>query len=551
MKNKSFKRQYPKHVSNRIIVFCILLIGILCTGIIYISYEMYQDDMINEYIKYERTILNIALQEADSEGIQEAIETNTKNEAYQQLSQQFNLLMKNSDITYIYALYFLENDENMYYVVNGYLEEQEENNSQGMHQLGELPREGDFSEDMIEELRKAFEQGKDDFAYMCEKDAEDVYLYTTYCPLQNANGEVVCIFCVDIAVKEIYEKLDSYLWAVIIWVTILGAAMLSIFILIMHRQLVRPIKRLADSAKDYIKQQETCEVEQLEFKKIPIRTRDELQLLSDSLTHMAEQSKEYMQHLARFAAEQERAHAEAAVVQKLKENLLPSTLFQQRNDFNIAVDITLSQKNSGDFYNFFLIDENHLCFFLGTASGGGVTTTMIAMIATIYLENYARMGYLPNRILGETNNRLSENNSGEVTVSVFLGIVDLETGAFTYAQVGELTPLIKRSGQELTELEVSSGFSLGSMEYVVFPQKTISLQQGESIFLYSQGISKKGDMKGYEFTDEYVKQSITQFMQDEFHLDKILGSFHETLQDYGKDTVQQMDETCIMFRYNG
>lgn len=551
-KHRSLKRKYPNHLSIRIVAFCVILIGILCTGITFISYQMYREDMIKRYQEYETTILNLALSGADAEGIEEAIKTGRKNKSYHALSKVFNSIMENSNVKYIYALYFQEKEEAMYYVLNGYTEEQTHIPGE-VHGLGELPLEGDFRLAMIEELRYAFEEGKQEIGFITDTDSKNDYLQTAYYPLKNTDGKSVCIFCVDIAMTDIYQNLHDFIQTVMIGVAVLAAFLLSIFLLLMKKQLIEPIKMLADSAKSFIRQQEKTAPEQLVFKKVPIHTRDEMELLSDSLNYMVCQLKEYMVNLTEFAAEKERVNAQFAIVQQLKENLFPFQFpaFQDRTDFEVHAKIRYSKENSGDFYNFFLIDTAHLCFFLGTASGKGVTTTMVAMIATIYMENYARLGYLPNRILGETNNRLSENNHGEITVNTFLGILDLETGEFTYAQVGETVPFVKRAGKTLEVLECPSGFALGSMENVVYPQRMIQLTQGESVVLCTQGIAKKLDKKGYEFTEDAVRQTVDETMQEEYALEKMIEKVEDVLDAFGEGTVQEMDETLMVVRFIG
>lgn len=534
-------------------MFCILLIGILCTGITIVSYNMYKNDMIGRYAEYEKTILNLALSSVDSEGIQEAVKTQIKNKAYQKLQKKFNQYVNHSSIQYIYALYFKENDDNMYYVLNGYTEEMKKTNPEGIHQLGELPLKNDFSKDMIEELRTAFEKKTKEVQYIKDMASGNEYLMTAYYPLVDKEGNTVCICCVDILMEDIHVNLRNFVETVVIWVALLGLIFLVGFLFIVNRRIVLPVKKLADSAKNFITQQEKGKPEELIFKEVPIHSKDEIQLLSDSLSYMVSQLKEYMEHVSHYAAEQERVSAQFRVVQQLKENLFPFQFpaFAERTDFEIYARIEYSKVLSGDFYDFFLIDSNHLCFFVGNASGSGITTTMVAMIATIYMENYARLGYLPNRILGEVNNQLSENNRGEITVSAFLGIVNLETGEFTFSQAGELCPLMKCSGREAELLACNPGFPLGSLENVVYFQHAMHLKQGESVFLYTKGVSGKKNKNGYEFTDEYVLQAWNSYMREEYVLCNIIDRMQQKLNAYAGGVEREMDETMLAFRYLG
>ena len=317
---KAIRREYPRKLSRQILVFCILFVGLLCTGITVVSYRMYKEDMIGRYEAYETVILNLALSSADAEGLKEAICTNTRNEAYEKLSDKFNRYLSNSTLQYIYAIYFKENDDNMYYVVNGY---DELMNPEEIHGLGDLPTEGDFTEDMVEKLRTASEQNHKKVQFIVAKDVHHTLLLTAYIPLLDENGDTVCVFCADILMEDIQVRLEHFVKYVAIGVIVLGLVILTLFIIILNGRVVSPIIRLADSTRHFITQHEDEKPGELVFREVPIHSRDEIQLLSDSMNYMVKQLEEYMVNVSNYAVEQERVNTQFAVVQKLKENLFP------------------------------------------------------------------------------------------------------------------------------------------------------------------------------------------------------------------------------------
>lgn len=547
------EQKYPRKISRRILILCFLLISILCSAITILSYREYKASVYERYHTYLKTILEIALEEADAKGIQEAVETQTKNQAYEDLSEHFNRYMEHSSIQYIYALYFKEQDQKMYYVLNGYTAEMERTKPEGIHGLGDVTIEEEWEPELVEGMRRIFSDGCKDIQYTIDSSSDNELLMTAYFPLCDEQGNVVCIMGVDASMYRIISQLNHFTEKIVIGAVLFGVIFLLGLFFLLRLRIIRPIKKLADSTYHFISQQEDKSPEELVFVSADIHSRDEIQLLSDSLENMVSQIKDYMGNVKKFTAEQERVNAQFGIVQQLKENLFPFDFpaFQDRTDFSIYADIQFSKKRSGDFYNFFLIDPNHICFFAGTASGSGVTTTMIAMIATIYMENYARLGYQPNRILSETNNRLSENNSGEITVNTFLGIVELDTGDFVYAQVGETAPVIKKSGNDAELLECTPGFPLGSLENVVYMQQKMRLAQGESIFVYTEGIPERSDAKGYEYTADRVLQEWNVQLQTNYELSKMVAAMQNSLHEFAKDTVQEADETMLVFRYVG
>lgn len=543
------QKKYPHKISRRILLICTLLVITLCTSITYYSMKRYHDDLYKSYQNYESALLQMVVSESDAEGIQKAIETGDKNTAYKEMSKRFNLHLEKNSLRYLYAVYLTENDE-LRYVVNGYRKgaKQEE-----IHELNDEPLPGDFKLVIMNCIRKVYKSKSNICQYQQDVDVNNEQLLTGICPLRNEDGEIVCVIGADVSIDMLHKNEEAFLVRVSLWVMVVGCILLVILVLVMRKNIIIPIKGLASSAKNFITQQEQDKPGKLHFKEISIHTGDEMEMLQDSLAFMVQQIQDYTTSATEYAAKQERVNAQFKVVEQLKENLYPFRFpaYRERTDFSIHAKIVYSKMNSGDFYNFFLIDPTHLCFFTGTASGTGISTTMVAMITTIYMENYARLGYMPSRILRETNNRLSENNSSEITVSTFLGMVDLKNGAFTYAQVGETAPYIKRAGQDAQTLVCTEGFPLGELKNVNYAQQTCYLKQGEAVLLYTAGVAAQTDEKGYEYSEEGVKESWNEFIKKEYSLQLIIEGMYSELSDFAKGVPSEQDQTLLCFRYNG
>lgn len=545
--------KYPRKISRRILILCALLITVLCSAITFLSYKEYKANIYARYYTYLEAILKLAVEDADAEGIQEAIQNQTQNEAYQNLSRQFNKYMEHTDIMYIYALYFKEQDENMYYVLNGYKKETEQEMPEEIHRLGDMALEVDWDLALVKDFQTAFLNGSNEIQKEIGDNKKHELLMTAYFPLYDDKGNPVCIIGVDANMYDIMNKLNGFTGAMAGGVVVFGILFLTALFFLLRLGIINPVKRLAESAYCFITEQEKKSPEELVFNSAGIHSKDEIQLLSDSIECMVAQIQNYIGNIKSFTAEQERVNAQFGIVQQLKENLFPFQFpaFQDRTDFGIDAKIRFSKGRSGDFYDFFLIDPKHICFFAGTASGNGVTTTMVAMITTIYMENYARLGYQPNRIVSETNNRISENNSGEITVNAFLGIVNLDNGEFTYVQVGEIAPIIKKSGQEAKVLECSTGFPLGSIENVMYVQQKMYFSQGESILVYTKGVSERTDQKKYEYGEERVLQQWNMQIHANYELSEMTAQMQADIENFAKGTVQEADETMLVFRYTG
>lgn len=546
------RKKYPKKISRRILLLCFELITILCTGILILSYNMYRNNMYKRYSSYAKTLLRLAIEKTDSQGIEEAIEKQEKNKAYVQMENEFNIIMNHSETKYIYAVYF-EKNEQMRYVLNGYSPQMEEAGEQEVHKLGDLPKPGDFEEGLIEKFNQAYHNVHTKETYYIGLDYHQESLMTYYSPLYNDKGEVVCVMAVDISMNDIDREMQKFIKTAVTGVVILGILYLAGLFFLLRYRIIYPVRRLAYNIQNFIKQQEKKEPEELVLESANIHSQDEIQLLSDSMEYMVNQLKDYMENVKNFTIDQERVNAQFAVVQQLKENLFPFQfpVYQDRTDFDVYAKIKFSKEQSGDFYNFFLIDDQHFCFFAGTASGTGVTTTMIAMITTIYMENYARLGYMPNRILAETNNRLSENNSEGITVSAFLGLVDLGTGEFTYARAGDMQPVMKQAGEEAEVLDVKECFQLGALLNVAYIQQKRILTQGESILIYTDGVPLRKDNQDYEFSRERLLLEWNKELNSRYKLEDLVTDMMDGVDKFANGVGPHADETMLVFRYFG
>ena len=268
---------------------------------------------------------------------------------------------------------------------------------------------------------------------------------------------------------------------------------------------------------------------------------------------MQEELKDYMNHLQSMTADRERMEAEANVARRIQLNMLPNEFpaFPDRREFDIYACTNPVDDDGGNFYDFFLADRTHLCIVLGEVGGGGIPATLFAVIAMTHIQNYAKLGYRADRILTETNNQLSDRNEAGITASVFLGIIDLETGLFEYVNAGQAAPLWKTSGREFEQIEFKSCFSVGNMENVPYWQQSLRLSQGDVIFMHTTGLSETADERGNIYTREYLYESLKEVMRHHFGLIEIADNIRNDLEKFSGGIVQHKDSTLLLFRYFG
>ena len=188
----------------------------------------------------------------------------------------------------------------------------------------------------------------------------------------------------------------------------------------------------------------------LEFKmEDEYRTDDEIEVLAESFAKLSHRTVQYVDEVRRVTAEKERISTELHMANQIQESMLPSIFpaFPERSEFDIYATMDPAKEVGGDFYDFFLIDEDHLCMVIADVSGKGVPAALFMMISKIIIQSCAMLGRGAGEILTKTNEALCSNNRMEMFVTVWLGILEISTGKLTAANAGHEYPAIMRKGK--------------------------------------------------------------------------------------------------------
>jgi len=346
-------------------------------------------------------------------------------------------------------------------------------------------------------------------------------------------------------ITEIVEESiqNSIFWFVVI--AAVGAAAVLVITNLLAAGFVRPIRRLMGQ----VAEAGSGNLEQV----IEVDTKDEIGQLAAAFNRMLVELKNYMSNLQVMTVDRERMTAELDVAKQIQRNMIPDTFpaFPERNEFDIYAALQPVNDGGENFYDFFLVDRSHICMVMGDVSGSGIPATMFAVVTKTHIKNYAQLGYQPDRILVETNNQLSYKNDAGLTVSVFIGIVDLITGVMQYVNAGQMPPLWKHSGADFGFLHAKSCFALGNMENVPYWQQSVWLAQGDLVFMYTKGVAETIDDKGNEYTQEYLHEYLNGLVKHEYKLERILEGIGEDLQRFSGGALQKQDSTMLVFRYFG
>ncbi len=192
---------------------------------------------------------------------------------------------------------------------------------------------------------------------------------------------------------------------------------------------------------------------------------------------------------------------ELALGNEIQQSMLPDRVWH--TPFFSAFSYMVSAKNvGGDFFDYFMIGENKVLFTIGDVSGKGISASLFASNTKALIRAYAMSGYEPCEILQETNSSLCSTNKKKLFVTVWLGILDLETGDCVYCSAGHNPPIIKRKTGETSRLSSKPNFIVGRRDNISYSQHHIILDPGDCIVMYTDGVTEAMNGEGELFGDE-------------------------------------------------
>ena len=210
---------------------------------------------------------------------------------------------------------------------------------------------------------------------------------------------------------------------------------------------------------------------------------------------VAKRTRGLLEKQAADASARQRIETELNVATQIQADMLPCMFpaFPERTEFDVYAGMTPAKEVGGDFYDFFLVDQDHLALVIADVSGKGVPAALFMVIAKTLLKNAAQTGLSPREVLEKVNDQLCENNQTEMFVTVWLGIYEISTGRLIAANAGHEYPAIRRKGENFALLRDRHGFVLAGMEGSRYQEYELTLEPGDTLFVYTDGVAEATD----------------------------------------------------------
>jgi len=281
------------------------------------------------------------------------------------------------------------------------------------------------------------------------------------------------------------------------------------------------------------------------------RSGDEAGVLLSAFRSMKESLRDYIQRLTETTASKERIESELMIAHGIQMSILPKIFppFPDREEFDINAMINPAREVGGDFYDFFLIDHDHLCFAIGDVSGKGVPASLFMAVTKTLIKATSSKGIAPGEILTRVNRELSQGNDTCMFATIFCGVLNTSTGEISYANGGHNPPLILREGSEAAWLEGSGGIVVGAVEDAIYKTGQALLRPGDSIFLYTDGVTEAMNEKEEFFSDNRLRTMIT--LNQSHPSKELISRVAEEIARFSQNIPQADDIAMMMIRFCG
>ena len=232
-------------------------------------------------------------------------------------------------------------------------------------------------------------------------------------------------------------------------------------------------------------------------------------------------------------------------------NIFPP--FPDRKEFDIYATMNAAKEVGGDFYDFYLLDENHLVITIADVSGKGIPAALFMMISKTILKNFSMTMTNPedfSAVMTLANNQLCQNNDAMMFVTVFMGMLDLKTGEFIFVNGGHNPPLLyKKSANEYNYLEVKRNFVLGGMDDLDFVQQKIKLEKGDAIFLYTDGVTEALNKKNDQYGEKNLRDCLNR-SEKNLSVEELLHFVRADVDKHVDGAEQSDDITMLILKFN-
>ena len=354
---------------------------------------------------------------------------------------------------------------------------------------------------------------------------------------------------VDIDMRGVVEERRWFLVNSALYIAVLTLVAMAVTMLLTRRLATKPLMQLAEGAAKFEMGEEGFSRDMVID--LPIRSNDEIGDLYHEIKSMQMRIVDSADKLTRVTAERERVKTELNMAAKIQTSVLPRQFpaFPDRPEFDLYASMDPAKAVGGDFYDFFMVDDDHLALVIADVSDKGVPAALFMMSARNIINYRAKMGGTPSEILTSANAQLREDNAMRMFVTVWLGILELSTGRLTCTNAGHEYPMLRRPGEDFRMFEDEHGIVMGVMKRTAYRDYTLDLKPGAKLFVYTDGLAEANNEREEQFGTDRILQALND--QPDGSPQELLEHVRRAVDGFTGEASQFDDLTMLCLEYRG
>ncbi len=281
------------------------------------------------------------------------------------------------------------------------------------------------------------------------------------------------------------------------------------------------------------------------------RTGDEIEVLADSFATLSARTLQYVDQVKRVTAEKERIGAELNMATDIQASQLPRLFpaFPNRPEIDVYASMTPAKEVGGDFYDFFLVDDDHIGLVMADVSGKGVPAALFMMISRVLIKSHLQNGETPGEALENVNDQLCESNDAELFVTVWLAVLEISTGKGVAANAGHEHPTIRRAGGQYELVTYRHSPAVATLEGIPYKEHTFEMRPGDSLFVYTDGVAEATNADNEPFGTERMLKALNR--DPDADPEGVLHNVMEGINTFVAGAEQFDDITMLCLKYIG
>ena len=499
----------------------------------------------NEYGKRAYSVADFLSKTLDVDKILKYKETLTIDDEYKEIVNKLDHLKSSLDLKYLYINSWGDNGET-YCIYDATVPGDGfgENSTHGRVEIGRKSKSDVYIKKIVSnsELNDAWHEENNSYGHTI----------SSYVPIKK-DGKNVAFVGIDYSLNSVNDRLLKISLSVIITTQIMIILLFSLIIIFYKKSFSNPLKKITNIVKNFVSPDHDKINTQNANIDIKLEHDTDIYILLSSFKTMSKNIQKYVNYIKEITAEKQQIETELNIATQIQKSLIPHIFpaFPDMKELDIYASMKSARKVGGDFYDFFLINNNKLAFVIADVSGKGIAAALFMVIAKTLIKNEGMEHDDPATVMENVNKQLCVDNDLGMFITAFYGILDLKNGKLSYTNAGHMNPIAKFNQNNFEELKLRKQFVMAGMPTLKFSTESIQIPKGGILFLYTDGISEAQNDKSECWGKEKLIENLNLLDTDSINLKQVSELIMKKIKKFSNSTDQSDDITMLIIKYIG